>query len=145
MRKTIYIISIAVCAVIILSVRSSKIENPSGMTAEETVQRFFYYWSTKNDKGMNSLEYGKLPKGGRELYYINSLKLNSCVKRKNYNKKDWYEPWFSNPYDVACVDTDFTIDVKKGGVFTSGTYGYTFYLVKKDKNADWIIVMYGQG
>lgn len=145
MKKAIYAVLIAVCAGIILSVCGSKVENPSGMTAEETVQRFFSYWNEKNDKGMDSLEYEKLPKGGRELYYVNSLKLNSCIERKNYNKKDWNEPWFSNPYDVACVDTNFTIDVRKGSALTSGTYGYTFYLVKESKDADWMIVMYGQG
>ena len=119
-----------------------KVENPSGMTPVETVQKYFYYWNAKSDRGMSSLEYKGMPKGDRELYYVNSVKLNSCTQDENYDKSGWPEPWYQNPYDCARVYADFTIDTKDR---PSETYTYTFYLVKESKNADWIIAMYGQG
>ena len=121
-----------------------KVENASGMTAEETVQKYFNYWNKKNDKGMSSLEYKKLHRADRQLYYLNSVKLNR-VELKNIDENEWNESWYQNPYDFTCVEANFTIDSKIGNALSSGTYDYQFYLVKESENADWLILMYGQG
>lgn len=145
MKRKIYIILIVVCMANIVAGCGGKVVKPTGMTAEETVQKYFYYWNSKNDKGMRSLEYKKLQGADRQLNCLNSVELKSCIQRENFDKNEWNESWYKNPFDCTCVDANFTIDAKNGSAFSSGTYTYEFFLVKESENADWIIVMYGQG
>lgn len=143
MKKIIIIIITIAIAVSFVSC-AKKVDNPTGMTPEETVQRYFYYWNEKSSSGMDSLVYEKQQGGNKDLNKLNSVLLNSCNERTE--KEDWYEPWYQNPYDYTCVDVSFTVDYKgKGGSgLSNGTYDYKFYLVKESEESDWIIVMWGQ-
>ncbi len=113
------------------------------MTAEETVQKYFDYWNEKDEQGMRSLEYEKIPQGERQLDLLNSVKLDNCIERENIDKSDWCQPWYPDPYDFTCVDTTFIVNAKEGSVFSSGTYYYNFWLVRESKDLDWIIVSFG--
>lgn len=140
-KKKFFTILIAIAIAVNFASCTKKVDNPIGMTPEETVQRYFYYWNEKNAAGMDSLIYEK-SRGNKQLNKLNSVELISC---KEYTEKEnWYEPWYQNPYDYTRVDVTFTIDVKKGSAFSDGTYDYKFYLVKENENSDWIIVMLGQ-
>lgn len=115
------------------------------MTAEETVQKYLYYWNEKDETGMRSLEYKNMPQGERQLDLLNSVKLDTCIEREILNKGNWTSPWYPNPYDFTCVDTTFIADAKEGSALSSGTHYYYFWIVKESKGSAWIIVSYGMG
>lgn len=46
MKKTLYVVLIMACMANTLA-GCCKVENPSGMTPVETVQKYFYYWNAK--------------------------------------------------------------------------------------------------
>ena len=79
----------ASCLFILLTGCNTKVDNPHGMTATETVQKLFYYWNAKNEKGMRSLEYEKMPKGESQFYYLISVKLNRCTESEDFKKGTW--------------------------------------------------------
>ena len=127
------------------TVENNEINNPSGMTPEETVERYFEYWQDKNSKGIDSLVYKSMQGVNYEMERLNSITLNSCEERTE--KIEWYQPWYPNPYDNTCVDVSFTTDYEGGcgSGHVNGIQEVQYYLVKETDDSDWIIVMWGVG
>jgi hypothetical protein len=126
------------------------VDNPPGMTPEETVEKFFGYWSEKNLSGMNSLlggAYNDNPLDKITFHKQKSIELISC--EEDAEKPDWDDEsaqnWFRDPYDCASVTTRFIATVRPGSILTKGEHMYRFFLVKESAESDWMIVMYGAG
>ena len=145
MKKLLSILIVISMVMVLVSCTDKKVDNPTGMTPEETVQKYFDYWQEKNPAGMDSLVYEKMQGAEAGLDQLNSVELTACQERTE--KENWNDLWYENPYDYTCVDVSFTIDYQNGGAagFSNGRYNWQYYLVKESENSDWIIVMWGVG
>ena len=117
------------------------------MSAVETVQYYFSEFNNKNQTNFDSVVYEKMRGAQYDLADLNYVKLISCVEANNTQTGEaaWPDAWYPNPYATAVVDVTFDINYKDGGGggFSNGKVSWHYWLVKKDENSDWMIVMWG--
>ena len=127
-KKFIYLLLIVAFTAAVLAGCGSKAKS---MTAVETVQKFFNYWNNKDQDGLQSLEYEKMPKAEWQFDLLNSVTLNNCDERKYSNKRDWPSYGYPNPYDFTCVVAQFTVDAKEGSALGNQTYDWEFFILRR--------------
>ncbi len=119
---------------------------PAGMSPVETVQYYFSELNKKNQTNFESVVYEKQRGAQYDLANLNYVKLISCEENNSKTEQaSFNNSWYPDPYATSVLDVEFDINYKNGGGggFTTGKYTWHFWLVKKDENSDWMIVMWG--
>lgn len=131
-------------------------EPPKGMTAEETVQKFFEYWGENDSVKMNSLmaeQYDGLnysvwhfSKGFKEDFYFKSVQL---LEIKGDTNEPWDSYWGKEPYDYVNIPVYFDFQYRDcAGGYYGWENGHNFcyyHLIKESKTSDWRILGWGNG
>lgn len=146
LMKIKVIFAVVVCAIILFVVHIWPVPPPCNMSPEETVTYHFQQINNRSKKAMNSVVYSKMRSQSLSFWGLNDVKLLSCEEADS-SKINFQESWFSNPYAISAVNVEFDINYKEdyGSGIANMTYHWQYYLVKRDKTSEWMIVQWGMG
>jgi hypothetical protein len=138
---------------------TSKKSQVTLLSSKQVIEKFFQYYNKKNYKGMNSLttqsyHYSKSDKMFDSLVYI---KITRITENTNQENKEIYlccrmrnqlidmDKEKEKLENVAIYSVSYQVKYKKAGVslWDSGSYGYNYTLISKDKSSPWLIDAYG--
>lgn len=97
---------------------------------------------------MNQVLYKKFKLEDMNFDEIVSVNLISCTEEKDPSKIHFGGSWYDcTPYEYTLVRVRYSIEFKKGTdqPIENGEHDCDYYLAKKTKESDWIIVMAGLG
>lgn len=118
------------------------------MSPEATVKFFFERYSKKDLEGMNSVVYEKAKIRDFLLDETESVKLISCEEDGDSVNIRFEDEWYNGEvYGRAVVHARYEIKFREGAAapIENGENEFDFYLVKKGRDNDWVIVQWGLG
>lgn len=145
-RLTAYMLFFLVCAVLLPACGEIAPAIPEGMSPEETVRYYFERMDQKDRPGMDAVVAEDQRGADAELEHLVSVSLIGCEEETDADGLGFNESWCAGePYDIAKVRDRFDIEYENGGGggFDNGQYDWSFWLVKENADANWMIVMWG--
>lgn len=120
---------------------------PTGLSATETMFKYFEYLNEKNAEKANSMLYESYVKGESEYNFdaLEKISVVSCAEIPN--DFDWYEPWYKDPSSYTCVVAEIEVDCadKEYSVYSKGLNSIEIYMIKTSDTSDWRIIAEKQG
>lgn len=125
------------------------VEDP---TAKAVVESYFEQFRLKNTEGMNKYYHDRMKSinvnNGTRYDLISDVRLNNISEETNIdNVKNKYDNlWYPNPWNIKLFYVNYYVEYIENDEDWKSEEIYTeIYLIKEDKNSEWLIIMMGTG
>ena len=125
------------------------VEDP---TAGATVESYFEQFRLKNTESMNKYFHERMKSingnDGTRYDLLNDVQINKLSEETNIDvvKKKYDNLWYPNPWNIKLFYVNYYIEYIENDEGWESEEIYTeIYLIKEDKNSEWLIIMMGTG